>query len=124
MKSKTIAISLGDPGGIGAEITLKAIVKPAFKNIKFMLFGNADSFDKKLSKDFFKMVGTKVAFHNIHDNIGKIKLGEICAANGKVAIKSLDLASCDLALVQHHFHILRQRRQNRLAIARRIGRED
>lgn len=93
MKSKTIAISLGDPGGIGSEITIKAIAKPAFNNIKFKLFGNIDILERISKKDFSKIKKNKVECINIQTHKSKVKLGKICAANGEVAIKSLDLAS-------------------------------
>ena len=93
MKSKTIAISLGDPGGIGAEITIKAISKPAFKNIKFKLFGNIESLDRKLKKELNKLGNDKIQWNNVQAKKGKIKLGKICAANGEIAIRSLDFAS-------------------------------
>lgn len=98
---KSIAISLGDPGGIGPEISLKAISKPSFKNIKFALFGNLDSYKKELKKFKIKyQIQEEVSFKNTNISLinvpatkGKIKLGKICAANGEVAIRSLDLAS-------------------------------
>lgn len=98
---KSIAISLGDPGGIGSEITLKAISKTCFKNIKFALFGNIDSYKIYLKKHQIKFQAqekidfkcTQVSLIDVPTTKGKIKPGVICAANGEVAIRSLDLAS-------------------------------
>jgi 4-hydroxythreonine-4-phosphate dehydrogenase len=101
MKFKTIAISLGDPGGIGAEITLKSIIKPQFKDVKFALFGEFESFKKEMRKTKTKVVAKnevyfeneKNIFVNISTKLGKVKLGQICGANGDIAIQSLDFAS-------------------------------
>lgn len=100
MKQKIIAISLGDPGGIGPEITFKSIVKPVFRNIKFVLFGNVDSlqnellkFNKKVSiKKEITFTDEKITLIDVPAKKGKIKFGKICLSNGEVAINSLDLA--------------------------------
>jgi len=80
-----VGITLGDPGGIGIEITLKALQK--IKG-KFIIIGNLNA---------VRYYSQKLHFP-IPDNIqiipvsGKFSKGKISQDNGKIALRSLEIA--------------------------------
>ncbi|MEO0293081.1 MAG: 4-hydroxythreonine-4-phosphate dehydrogenase PdxA [candidate division WOR-3 bacterium] len=78
-----IGITLGDPGGIGIEVTLKALSN--FKEGRFILFGNEralEYYSKKLSLKIPK----NAEIWNIK---GDFFIGEINPNNGEVAYNSI-----------------------------------
>ena len=77
-----IAITLGDPGGIGIEVTLKALSD--YKN-KVILFGS-----KKAITYYSEHLGLKIPKKLEIFNIeGNFDIGKISARNGKIAYASL-----------------------------------
>ncbi len=111
MKSITIAITLGDPGGIGPEVTVKAIreIKKTSlgKNIFFVLVGSLsvpEHFNKKLranlkftqlnARDFNRQDFESGRIAVCDPDAGKkvnFSIGEISSRNGHLALKAIDL---------------------------------
>jgi len=77
-----IAITLGDPGGIGIEVTLKAL---SDFHPKVILFGNKEAITY-YSKTLHLKIPKKAEIFNIE---GNFDVGKISPANGKIAYKSL-----------------------------------
>jgi len=77
-----IGITLGDPGGIGIEVTLKAL---SFSDKKAILFGNKNAlqyYSKKLNLPFPKQI-------EIIDITGEFSMGRVCKENGDIAYRSI-----------------------------------
>ena len=55
MKNKKIAITIGDPAGIGPEIIIKALNALKFDNDRFILIGNKEIFNKTAKKTGFSI---------------------------------------------------------------------
>lgn len=91
-----IAITLGDPSGVGYEVTLKSIEKMELNTEKYILIGNKQLFQLKADE-----LGTKVPtgtnFIDIPSDIPKLKVGKATAEGGRVSFESLKKAA-DLAL--------------------------
>ena len=86
-----IAITMGDPAGIGPEIILKALQYVDVSNL--LLIGNRDVFEKNE-----KICGIKLPenleFFNIEYNASRIKQGIECACSGELSYLALKTA-CD-----------------------------
>lgn len=79
---KPLAITLGDPAGIGAEVVLKAL---ADLDLPVRLFG---------SRAFAERSGAippNVHFHDVAAS-GDVRFGEVSAAAGSIALQSIDAA--------------------------------
>jgi len=77
-----IGITLGDPGGVGIEVTLKAL-STYRKN--FIVFGN-----KKAVKYYSQKLDLKIpAAVKIKDIKGDFDIGKISEKNGRIAYKSI-----------------------------------
>ena len=108
-----IAISLGDPGGIGSEVTLKALsdlkvlqhTAVVSNKIKFVLFGSYDYAEKakkvtdinlvlKSVKSFEEAVSVKNALPvvDFRDSVNDVKIGEVTKANAKISFDALKAA--------------------------------
>lgn len=94
------AITLGDPGGIGTEVALKAVARNEFSKVPFLLIGNLEN-SKSLLKKYhinYALASTinnkneKIIFYDVPISKGKIIQGKVCKANGQVAIDSLGKA--------------------------------
>lgn len=98
-RKKIIGISLGDPVGIGLEITLKAIKKRKFNQIKFVLYGDYNYSLKKSqalnltlpAKSIESIANKKSIFIDVANNkIINYKIGKISAQSGKMSILALE----------------------------------
>lgn len=77
-----IGITLGDPGGIGIEVTLKAIRD---SGNSFVLFGSrkaVEYYSKKLDLE----IPANCSFENIS---GDFHVGEVNSSNGEISFKSI-----------------------------------
>jgi 4-hydroxythreonine-4-phosphate dehydrogenase len=90
MMPPRIGITLGDPGGVGPEIVLKAIQKrSSLPEGSFILFGSHEVFEtqKKLlswqDKD-----AVEYSFIDIETRFSEIKTGEPAQENGRLAFSS------------------------------------
>jgi 4-hydroxythreonine-4-phosphate dehydrogenase len=80
---KPLAITLGDPAGIGAEVVLKAI---ASLEVPVCLFGD---------QNYARQSGAlprDVQFVDVRNSSGNVRFGEIDAEYGRIALQSIDLA--------------------------------
>lgn len=94
-----IAVSIGDPNGIGIEAFLKALKKLNIdKKIEFNLYS-----PKNILNQWYEILNFDANFHNLHnsnykiniidfDSDYKLNLGKVDLEAGKIAVKSLDLA--------------------------------
>jgi len=71
--SKIVAITMGDPAGIGPEIIVKALQADILKNIHSVVIGSAELLKKQLNMGLFKQVNfnviDKVSDANFSPNI-------------------------------------------------------
>lgn len=100
-KIKRFVISLGDPAGIGYEISLKAIFKHKHPNVYFILVGDKETSLKLIKKLKWKHlpVVSKIKDIPLDSNcfydIGvscKFPLGQISKNAGHIAFRSLEIA--------------------------------
>ena len=77
-----IAITLGDPCSIGAEITKKALIELDYDLSNFILIGNKDSFGE---------MPFDVEFINIEAN-KELEIGKPSKQSGEIAFKSIEKA--------------------------------
>ena len=98
--SKIVAITMGDPAGIGPEIIVKALQSNILKNIKSVVIGSADLLKKQLTMGLFNNVSFNI-INNVSDadfsenviNIIDVKLADIDALQpGKIQPQAGDLA--------------------------------
>lgn len=97
MKTSPIAITMGDPSGIGSEIILKTLIDTDITPEDIVLIGNKELFQREA----FKLNTKILAKFNIIDiscDIDALKLGEPTIESGRVSFLALKTA-CDLALV-------------------------
>jgi len=87
-----IGITLGDPSGIGPEITAKSLPELIKGNIKLTLFGNMDNFIEILNLlKIDENILDKINFVDIKSD-GKIEYGKVNKNSGSIAIKSIEKA--------------------------------
>lgn len=115
-----IAISLGDPGGIGSEVTVKALADERVRNhprivsgeLKFVLFGafpflqkSLDLSRKKIDIDFKAVPSFDAALRSgegipvvdIAESVEDVKKGQVAEANALISYRSLERVT-ELAL--------------------------
>lgn len=80
---KPLAITLGDPSGIGAEVVLKSI---AALDIPVRLFGCRQYADRA------GHLPKHAAFHDVAPRAPKLRFGEVAAEYGRIALDSIDAA--------------------------------
>jgi 4-hydroxythreonine-4-phosphate dehydrogenase len=88
---KPLAITLGDPAGIGPEVVLKAIAQ---LDVPAILFGDRHSAAQHAP------IPSRVRFHDIGGTLegreegrpGNVRFGTIDAAYGSIALRSIDAA--------------------------------
>ena len=80
---KPLAITLGDPSGIGPEVVLKAIEG---LNVPIRLFGCRHHAGRsgRLPKD--------IDFHDVAPGAPELRFGEVAARYGRIALDSIDAA--------------------------------
>lgn len=91
MNLPRIGITLGDPAGVGPEVTAKALVSGLFPLERIALVGNKAHFiqvarDQKAELDFTQLA------HFIDIPSEKFKTGSVSGAAGSVAIRSIEEA--------------------------------
>ncbi len=92
MEQPRIGITLGDPAGIGPEITAKAIAASGFQPDGLILVGNKRNFEdvvKMLRIDSSLFSG--IQFIDIPSK--PVKMGEVSKEAGRVAIQSIEMAT-------------------------------
>ncbi len=91
-----IGITLGDPAGIGYEISAKAVIKivPFLHNTKLLLIGNLDQFNRVLEMlniNMKMMFNEKIIeFFDIEG--GPVNFGQISKDAGRIAYESFETA--------------------------------
>jgi 4-hydroxythreonine-4-phosphate dehydrogenase len=80
---KPLAITLGDPSGIGAEVVLKAI---AGLDVPVRLFGC------RLHAERAGHLPENVAFHDVAQGAPELRFGEVAPQYGRIALDSIDAA--------------------------------
>jgi 4-hydroxythreonine-4-phosphate dehydrogenase len=111
-KKPIIAVTMGDPAGVGPEIAIKALLKPEIKNAcKPVLIG-----DLGILRRTSHRLGLKVSFKTLSDpkeasggegvievvdmknvDSGSFRIGEVSVEGGRVAIQYIE-KSAELAL--------------------------
>ncbi len=87
-----IGVTLGDPSGIGPEITAKSLPELIKMNVKLTLFGNKDNFIEILNLlNINDDILNKIGFVDIESD-NKIEYGKINKNSGQIAIKSIERA--------------------------------
>lgn len=98
--SKIVAITMGDPAGIGPEIIVKSLQSDVLKNVKAIVIGSAELLKKQLSMQLFSNVKinvikkvTEAEFTEGIINIIDIPLADIEALKpGEIQPQAGDLA--------------------------------
>lgn len=87
MLKPRIAITLGDPAGIGYEISIRAVNSLEVQRVcSPIVFG-----DKKVFAKYIKKIKRKFEFVE-SSNIGNIKIGEPSRKSGEIAAKAIEKA--------------------------------
>ena len=80
---KPLAVTLGDPAGIGPEVVLKALDG---MDVPIILFGSR-KYTEKSGK-----VPANARFHDVGGDASELRFGQISADYGRVALASIDAA--------------------------------
>ncbi|HUP45023.1 MAG TPA: 4-hydroxythreonine-4-phosphate dehydrogenase PdxA [Thermoanaerobaculia bacterium] len=80
---KPIAVTLGDPAGIGPEVVLKAV---AGLEVPVWLFGSRRAAEQSAS------IPPGSRFHDVGAHPAPIRFGEISSEHGRIALASIDQA--------------------------------
>ena len=91
MKPK-VAIATGDPAGIGPEISLKAALDPAVRELcEPVLIGDRGAVEAHAAACGISLRGLEIRVRNqLH--AGELKIGEIAPAHGRAALDSAETA--------------------------------
>ncbi|MDD3012937.1 MAG: 4-hydroxythreonine-4-phosphate dehydrogenase PdxA [Candidatus Gastranaerophilales bacterium] len=92
MKNK-IAITIGDPAGIGPEIIIKALDSLSDNN-KYLLIGNKDLFTKT-AKNINTKIPDNIEIIDVPCDISKINIGQVGIESGRLSFLALHKA-CEL----------------------------
>ncbi len=87
LKNKIIGITLGDPAGIGPEVTAKALAKLPAQNNAFMVIGDGIIFDR-----YFARRPKNSFFLNMGHGLPKYKPGQPTTETAKASLDYLDTA--------------------------------
>jgi 4-hydroxythreonine-4-phosphate dehydrogenase len=91
-----IGITLGDPAGIGYEVTAKALIKKDKYNANIFLIGNKEHFKKVLSiLKISEAILNDIVFYDIDG--GPIEFGKVQREAGRISLESVKVA-VELAL--------------------------
>ncbi|HEV8661251.1 MAG TPA: 4-hydroxythreonine-4-phosphate dehydrogenase PdxA [Thermoanaerobaculia bacterium] len=80
---KPLAVTLGDPAGVGPEVVLKALDA---LDVPLWLFGSRQYTEKS------GRVPANVRFCDVVTEAGELRFGEVSAENGRIALASIDAA--------------------------------
>lgn len=111
---KIIGITLGDPGGVGPEVTFKALASPLVRkavresgqDIAFVLLGNGDIYEEnrrltnsKLVTQYVPCVDSallsskKINILDLQDSAHEVQVGKVSIANAVLSYHSLEVAT-------------------------------
>ncbi len=93
--SKKIAVTMGDPSGIGPEVILKALNKLKTVDDNLILIGNKTIF-KQTEKNTGINLSNKIQIIDLPCDLTKIIIGQNCLESGRLAYKCLETA-CEMA---------------------------
>ena len=86
MKTPQIGITLGDPGGIGPEIIIKAFsLKSLLPKAHYVLFGSSHVIEKEKESLGVKFPSSSLSFFEIEVSLKTIKKGAPSKENGKAS---------------------------------------
>ena len=105
MKQKIIALTMGDPGGVGPEILIKTLKKRR-SAARFLVIGSGQalklvheklrlqlSFDRVSSEEELSQTNRPLLFWDVDGQIsGKVQIGKISKTNGSKALESIRIA--------------------------------
>lgn len=104
MRVPRIGISLGDPGGIGPEIILKALCgEPSLPQAVYILFGDAPVVEREAKRLGFKAAfprwggetgqdGPGIFFHDVRTSLTDVSLGSASKENGEASFLYFEAA--------------------------------
>jgi len=92
LNKPVIAVTMGDPSGIGPEILLKALASPRLERCAtYLVIGDSLSLSKTA-----KLIGKKLKNLRINlldlGNVGKYQFGKSTASSGRAALDYIDFA--------------------------------
>lgn len=111
---RIIAITMGDPGGIGPEVTLKALSNPALKKhiqksrkkVFFLLLGNPEIYEENKRRtrasiglntisciEEVKLSTKKANILDLGDDPSEVKIGKISLANAALSYHALEVGA-------------------------------
>lgn len=92
---KKIAITIGDPAGIGPEIIIKALDALKVNGKEYLLIGNKQIF-LNTANQLGLSLDESIDMIDIHSNISKIRVGQNGVESGRLSFLALETA-CKLA---------------------------
>jgi 4-hydroxythreonine-4-phosphate dehydrogenase len=93
MSPRRIGITLGDPGGIGPEIVVKALAEPApFPAMHFTLFGNARLIEREERRCGLKLDRSRVTVRDIDSAVDSSSQGTAGPVNGLASFRFFEEA--------------------------------
>ncbi len=106
-KKQIIAITMGDPGGIGPEIILKTLRQSKYAHGKYLVIGSGQSlqllktqlrlklpFQTVCSQEDILSAKERLLFWDVDFLVhGKIQIGKVFKVNGTKALKSVQIAA-------------------------------
>ncbi len=88
-----IAVTLGDPAGIGPEIALKGALDPRVKAACIpVLVGDRRALERHASQCALKLEPAVEILHQESPSMEEFRIGEVHAANGLAAVRALEAA--------------------------------
>ena len=101
MNFPSIGITLGDPGGVGPEVVLKAIQdKTQLPEARFVLFGVRGLWESFIKEyPLLQSAAAEYEFINIEAHVSQVKMGEAAAENGRISFFSFARA---VEMAQRH----------------------
>jgi 4-phospho-D-threonate 3-dehydrogenase / 4-phospho-D-erythronate 3-dehydrogenase len=90
-----IAVSIGDPAGVGAEIVLKALADPALIEIAEWIVVGDDAALKAVAPDYRAHVDPRIRFAAVGalDSTQPVRMGELASEYGAAAIRYVRAAT-------------------------------
>ncbi len=87
-----IGITLGDPGGIGPEVTLKALASPQLPDAEFVLFGARSVILSESDRQGLSSVLTRHPIEDVDPSRGSFRTGKPSAENGMASFACVERA--------------------------------
>ena len=89
-----LALTVGDPAGIGPEIVLKALASPSCPPAEWVVYGPLALLDERSQRFGLARIGT-LATSTVSVGAGHVALGEISAEGGRAAAAAVQAAAAD-----------------------------